>query len=114
MSEIGIQKGDLDVLIACPPCTGFSQKNPRNHNGEDPRNGLVERVSVFVDGMKPRFVVMENVPALASGVHLQRLNKLVNDLERLGYDVWCDVVDFSERGLPQRRRRLDLDRVTWC
>lgn len=108
MSRVGVQKGELDVLIACPPCTGFSQKNPRNHNGEDPRNRLVERISLFADGIEPRFVVMENVPALASGVHLQRLTKLVEDLEFLGYDVWCDVVDFSTHGLPQRRRRLVL------
>ena len=108
MGRIGIRKGELDVLIACPPCTGFSQKNPRNHNGEDPRNGLVERISLFAEGLEPRFVVMENVPALASGVHLPRLRKLVEDLELLGYEVWCDTVDFSKRGLPQRRRRLVL------
>lgn len=108
MSEIGIQTGDLDVLIACPPCTGFSQKNPRNHAGHDPRNRLVERVSLFADRMKSRFVLMENVPALASGVHLHRLTRVVDDLKLLGYDVWWDVVDFSERGLPQRRHRLLL------
>ena len=108
MREVGVQKGDLDVLIACPPCTGFSQKNPRNHNGDDPRNRLVERVSLFVDGIGPRFVVMENVPALGSGLHRRRLDKLVVDLELAGYDVWCDVVDFSRCGLPQRRRRLVL------
>ena len=108
MSVIGIQRGDLDVLIACPPCTGFSQKNPRNHNGEDPRNRLVERVNLFADGMMPRFVVMENVPALGRGVHLPLLKKLVEDLESLGYDVWWDLVDFSGRGLPQRRHRLVL------
>ena len=108
MSEIGVQRGNIDVLIACPPCTGFSQKNPRNHNGDDPRNRLVERVSLFVDGIRPRFVVMENVPALASGLHRRRLKKLTADLELVGYDVWWDIVDFSKCGLPQRRRRLVL------
>ena len=106
MSRIGIQDGDLDVLLACPPCTGFSQKNPRNHNGEDPRNRLVERVSLFAEGLKPRFVVMENVPALAGGVHRDRLKKVVGDLEFLGYEVWWKVVNFSGLGLPQRRHRL--------
>src|SRR5450759_453072 len=36
--ELILERGELDVLISCAPCTGFSQKNARNHIDDDPRN----------------------------------------------------------------------------
>lgn len=51
---------DLDVLSACPPCTGFSRANPNNHTGDDPRNSLVFRTALWVEILRPRILVMEN------------------------------------------------------
>src|SRR5687768_4134784 len=51
--ELGLDRGELTVLISCAPCTGFSQKNARNHYEDDPRNRLVERTADFVAEFVP-------------------------------------------------------------
>ena len=62
--ELGLARGELDVLISCAPCTGFSQKNANNHLVDDPRNYLIERTADFVEALRPEFLVIENVKEL--------------------------------------------------
>lgn len=104
--ELGIEAGDLDVLISCAPCTGFSQKNAANHVRDDPRNQLVARTVDFVAELRPEFLVMENVKELLNGNQRHHFDELRRRLEDdLGYSVWAEVHDLSEYGLPQRRLR---------
>lgn len=103
--EVGVERGELDVLISCAPCTGFSQKNAANHVIDDPRNGLVERTGEFVEEFRPGFIVMENVKELLQGNQGHHFRNLKAHLSRLGYSVAAEVHDLSEYGLPQRRRR---------
>ena len=104
-SELGLVKGALDVMISCAPCTGFSQKNARNHLEDDPRNSLVQRTAEFVREFMPSYLVMENVKELLIGVQLHHFRYLADRLRELGYDVASQVHDLSEFGLPQRRLR---------
>lgn len=106
--RLSLRRGTLDVLISCAPCTGFSQKNAQNHLTDDPRNTLVARTAAFVDVLRPRFLVMENVKELMIGVQRHHFEALTADLTRLGYGVWADVHDLSTLGLPQRRTRALL------
>jgi len=103
--RIGIGKGELSVMIACPPCTGFSQKNAANHIVDDPRNALVERVADFVEEFDPEFLVMENVKELISGKMSHHYETLRRRLIGLGYNVRGEIHDLSDFGLPQRRTR---------
>ena len=103
--EFGLRTGELDVLVSCAPCTGFSQKNARNHLRDDPRNRLVERTFDFVNTMQPRVVVMENVKELLTGNQQHHFKRLRQNLCAAGYDVWADVHDLVTYGLPQRRHR---------
>lgn len=109
--ELGLEPGDLDVLISCAPCTGFSQKNARNHVVDDPRNKLVERTADFVAELLPEFIVMENVKELLQGNQRHHYSNLHNRLRQLGYDVWAEVHDLAEYGLPQRRIRTLI--IAW-
>ncbi len=105
-AELGIDRGALEVLISCAPCTGFSQKNASNHIHDDPRNLLVERTADFVGEFMPEFLVMENVKELLSGNQRHHFDALRRRLEReFGYSVWAEVHDLSDYGLPQRRLR---------
>lgn len=107
--RLGVEPGDLDVLISCAPCTGFSQKNARNHTEDDPRNWLVERTGDFVDELRPEFLIMENVKELLTGNQRHHFDNLRRRLERdLGYSVWAEVHDLADFGLPQRRKRALL------
>jgi len=102
---MGLDRGELDVLISCAPCTGFSQKNARNHIDDDPRNGLVERTAVYVGELKPEYLVMENVKELLSGNQKHHYLALRSRLTELGYGVSAEVHDLAGFGLPQRRIR---------
>lgn len=105
LDRTGLRCSELDVLIACAPCTGFSQKNSANHREDDERNALVRRVAEFVHAFRPRVLVMENVKELLRGRHRHHFAHLQRSLETSGYSVWAGVHDLSDFGLPQRRYR---------
>ncbi|WP_218568167.1 DNA cytosine methyltransferase [Pseudomonas sp. RIT623] len=110
--ELNLRRGELNVLISCAPCTGFSQKNSKNHVEDDPRNQLVVRTGDFVEEFLPEFLVMENVKEILQGKQKHHFNVLLNRLENeLGYKVWYEVHDLAELGLPQRRIRFLL--IAW-
>lgn len=93
------------VLIACPPCTGFSRMNAGNHRADDPRNALVRRVADFVAVLDPQVVVMENARELLTGRFRGHFDWLRDRLVGLGYTVRAQVHRLDEFGLPQARER---------
>lgn len=104
--EVGVEVGELDLLAGCPPCQGFSTIGPRFKGvTNDPRNELVYQMSRFAKEFLPKTIMMENVPALAKDYRLQ---KLVVDLEGLGYIINYKVLNTSDFGVPQSRRRMIL------
>lgn len=102
---VRIPRGNLTVLISCPPCTGYSQKRHENTTQDDHRNELVARTAAFVDAFLPEFLVMENVPEMLKGRFSHHWSYLLGELRRLNYSIWADILDLSKLGLPQRRKR---------
>jgi DNA (cytosine-5)-methyltransferase 1 len=100
---LGLKRGELTVLKACPPCQGYSSIGKRDPSDE--RNDLVPEIWKFVQAFTPRVVLIENVPGLARD---DRLMKLVRRLRGAGYSVKTYVVDATAFGVPQRRKRLIL------
>ncbi|MBX6763925.1 MAG: DNA cytosine methyltransferase [Rubrobacteraceae bacterium] len=96
---------DLDVMLACPPCTGFSRTNPNNHLRDDPRNSLVLRVAIWVAEMQPKVVVMENARELINGNFSYHYERLRKELRQLGYKVHGSIHLLDRVGLPQKRER---------
>jgi DNA (cytosine-5)-methyltransferase 1 len=66
MRELGIKPGELDLMVGGPPCQGFSRLGKRNVM--DPRNSLVFEYARFISEMKPKSLVMENVPNIVNMV----------------------------------------------
>lgn len=95
----------IDVLTACPPCTGFSRTNSRNHLVDDARNSLVPKVANYVKAFDPAVVVMENARELLMGNFREHFLVLERQLERLGYTVSSDIHKLNRFGLPQVRER---------
>jgi DNA (cytosine-5)-methyltransferase 1 len=107
MKELGLARGDLDLLAGCPPCQGFSSLRTRNGRVivQDPQNELIFEFVRFVKALRPRALMLENVPALQLD---RRMDRVRRQLRALGYCLTEDVLDAAEYGVPQRRRRFIL------
>ena len=107
MRALSLQPGELELLAACPPCQGFSTMRTKNgsRGNRDPRNHLIDEVLRLIRSMKPKSVLLENVPGLASS---KRYAAFRNALLSQGYRVKWDILNTLEYGVPQRRRRLVL------
>ncbi len=97
----------LHLLAGCPPCQGFSslRRLNRNRNVRDDRNSLILEFLRLVNDLKPITIMMENVPGL---VNYYLFKKLVRELDKLEYNPKYEIVDISDYGVPQRRKRLIL------
>lgn len=92
--------GSCDVLIAGPPCQGFSTIG--RPDGNDPRNNLGFEVVRWTKTLKPQTVVIENVaPFLQSA----QWKKMKSNFQMLGYEISENVLNSFEYGAPQRRNR---------
>lgn len=107
MKALALSPGELDLLAACPPCQGFSRMRTRNrsHRNRDPRNDLVHEVLRITRSIKPKSLMLENVPGLALSRGYCAFRK---GLESLGYRVTWDVLNTVDFAVPQTRRRLVL------
>lgn len=124
LRDRGVEPGNLDCLIGGPPCQGFSQLRRSEHReagrivkfrgynqlAHDPRNDLVLRYLEVAEALKPKFVVIENVPQMLNHGFDGRLGKLseivIEMLEKdLGYKVEVAVVNSADYGVPQLRER---------
>lgn len=92
--------GHCDILIAGPPCQGFSTLGARRT--DDPRNLLSLQVVRWVKTMRPKVVVIENVSAFLESDEWQSLRR---GMSRLDYKVTTLVLDAFDYGVPQHRRR---------
>lgn len=95
--------GDIDLLTACPPCQGFSTLGDSDRN--DPRNDLIQEVWRFARVLKPKALLLENVPGLRRDI---RLENLVKSLRSIGYGASVSIEDAANFGVPQIRKRLVL------
>lgn len=101
--ELELKTGELTLLKACPPCQGFSSLAEGRIQGDDPRNDLVNHTVRFVRALRPRAVLVENVPGLGRD---RRSTELLTALSRMGYNARAYHVNAVEFGVPQRRKRL--------
>lgn len=102
-SSLNIPRGSLTLLKACPPCQGFSSLAEGRIESDDPRNDLVGHTGRFVRALRPRAVLLENVPGLSRD---RRCSELLQSLKRLGYNARAYHVNAVEFGVPQKRKRL--------
>lgn len=105
MKTLKLHRGDLDLLAACPPCQGFSTMRTKNgtRRNRDSRNDLIFDVLRLVRSMRPKCVMLENVPGLARN---RRYVAFCKGLESQGYRVRSQVLNTADFSVPQRRRRL--------
>lgn len=111
-----------DLLAACPPCQGMStargglgRHDDATGGGRDPRNLLVVVIKAVAEALKPRAIVVENVPAFltravpdpATGRPISAALLLVEALSD-DYEIFSMVADLADWGVPQTRKRSFL------
>src|ERR1700676_4063595 len=123
LEDRDVGRGELDCLIGGPPCQGFSQmrRSERRKRGEivrfkgydrlahDPRNDLVLRFLEIAGFLKPKVIVIENVPQMLRHGHNGVVGGLADSikllLREMGYRTVVDTVNAADYGLPQLRER---------
>lgn len=96
--------GEIDILLASPECTNHTCAKggaPRSEQSRATAMLVVEYARKFL----PRWLILENV------VHMRpwsRYGELKYELQLLGYDLQEHVLDASDFGVAQTRRRLFL------
>lgn len=99
--------GEIDVIVGCPPCQGFSLSGKRDSN--DARNTLFTNYLRIVRGLQPKVAVMENVRLLTSMKAADGnpiLRQIYEDFEASGYRVEHFEINAKDYGVPQHRERV--------
>ena len=104
MTAADVAPGELDVMFAGPPCQGFSIIGSRVV--WDKRNNLFREVIRLAPEVKPRCVVIENVPGLVTLAGGAYLRAILQGLDEAGYDAACAELLAAQYGAPQMRWRL--------
>lgn len=104
MVRVALNGRRLSGLVGGPPCQGFSTAGSSLAN--DPRNRLVLVMLRWAEALRPRFLLMENVPAMMWRRHRSVLPEIQDRLAAIGYRSVAAVVHAEGYGVPQLRRRL--------
>lgn len=106
--ELAIQKSikgqRVDVIIAGPPCQGFSLTGPRDQSDE--RNKLFYSVFKLAKRVKPKAIIIENVPGLAALYGGRAKDAILREFEKLGFSCNYKVLYAPDYGVPQIRKRV--------
>lgn len=95
---------DFDMLLGGFPCQPFSQAGSRR-GFSDTRGTLFFDVARILDAKKPEWVLLENVENITRHDGGKTISRITEVLSELGYESDVEVMDASEHGCAQKRRR---------
>ena len=96
--------GRPDLLLAGPPCQGFSTAG--NRAGSDPRSAVFWSAFEIAAAVRPRALVIENVHGILSIAQRTMPTKIAQRMRDLGFNPSMAVLRAEEHGVPQRRTRV--------
>lgn len=102
--QVLAEYGDIDLMAGGPPCQGFSVNAPVR-SLDDPRNHLFEDFLRLVREIRPKAVLIENVPGIVSLGKGTVVEQIYRSLDSLGYQVGHRILFAGHYGVPQLRFR---------
>ena len=116
------KKQKIDFVIATPPCQGMSKAGKMSF--DDPRNSLFLHIIDLVKEIRPKYVLIENVPEFKTcvyrtedGKHRKIMDKITDELGQ-EYHIECKILNTQDFSVPQSRKRAivllsRLDQKMW-
>lgn len=111
-SQLQSLAGTIDMVAGGPPCQGFSMAGRRNEL--DIRNQLVNSYIQFIQLVKPKIIFFENVKGFTLSFKKNKdkgiaySEYVTEKLKVAGYQVYGELVNFADYGVPQKRTRFIL------
>lgn len=100
----GVEPGELDLIAGGPPCQGFSINAPVR-TLDDQRNHLFKEFLRIASILKPKAILIENVPGIVSLGKGTVVSAIYAHLESMGYSVDHRILFAGHYGIPQMRFR---------
>lgn len=94
-----------DILCAGFPCQAFSISG-KQKGFEDTRGTLFFEVIRIANYHKPKIIFLENVGNLKKHDKGRTFKIIKNELNKIGYNVYCEILNASEFNIPQSRKRI--------
>ena len=104
--DLGVKKGDVDVVVGGPPCQAYSTVGKRLI--DDPRGKLFQEYYRILSELRPKLFVFENVKGLLSMQGGELINTISQLFESLGYRMHRRLLNAADYGTPQIRERVIL------
>ena len=102
----------IDMIIGGPPCQAYSLLGRHRKTMEDdPRTLLYLQYGKFLKEFTPKGFVFENVPGILSAKKGEHFQNLQNYFDEIGYKVHFKMLNASDYGVLQERRRIII--VGW-
>lgn len=99
-----IAENEITGIIGGPPCQGFSMVGTRDE--ADDRNSLYLQYVRFVEVVKPKFFILENVKGLLTLKKGHFKKDIISRFTGLGYNVDFKLLKASDYGVAQNRERV--------
>jgi len=111
----GLSPGEVDVVIASPPCEPFTGANPKRKRNPldrlytDPAGQLFLHAIRLIGELRPRVFVIENVPGILEAPIQRAIRR---ELARQGYArVYFNVLNAEDHGTPSHRTRVFVSNI---
>jgi DNA (cytosine-5)-methyltransferase 1 len=111
MTKIDWEKvPDFDLLFYSTPCQSISQAGLQHGfvEGSGTRSSIIWCVRDALRIKKPKYACLENVAAMVSSKFLPMFNLWRDEVRRLGYNNFAEVLNAKDYGIPQNRERIFL------
>lgn len=96
----------VDVIVGGPPCQGFSQSVAGKRTYDDERNLLFRKYFEIVAALRPKALILENVPEFIMLFEGKIFKEVRDHLADLGYRCAVDILNAARYGVPQSRQRV--------
>ena len=109
--EISELFSGVDIVAGGPPCQGFSVAGPTQYGIIDKRNTLIMEFFRFIEVLRPKYCVLENVKGILSGKMNSKqkaLSVYMDALKDIGYISRVYILQAADFGVPQFRERFVL------